>query len=107
MKHLLVLFAFGCATVGPKPPSTTLANVREDVAQVVLCKTTADELKVWFGPPRRDGRLGKNRVQAWLLGDDPERVLAVMYDEVGRVIDLLWDVPGLMSWTPTDRCPAR
>jgi hypothetical protein len=52
----------------------------------------------------RDGRLGRYRVRSWLLGKDPERVLGVLLDAHGVVVDLDWDTPGDVAWIPRDTC---
>jgi len=52
----------------------------------------------------RDGRIGRFRVMSWLVGKDPERVLAVLLDAHGVVIDIDWDTPGDVTWIPRDNC---
>jgi hypothetical protein len=52
----------------------------------------------------RDGRLGRLRVQSWKLGTGPERILAVVLDTRGTVVDLEWDTPVDATWLPHDQC---
>jgi hypothetical protein len=86
-------------------PSPSLAATRAKVNEIVLCKTTEPELRAQFGEPVRDGRNGDRRLLAWPLGDSSkERVLAVLIDPNGRVVDISWDAPGLLEWIPHDYC---
>jgi hypothetical protein len=100
---LLVLAACGGAA---KPPVSTvpLADARAKIATIELCKTTEAEVRAWLGEPVRDGRQGRLRLEDWLLADKPERVLAIVIDEHGVIVDLQWDAPGAASWTPSDHC---
>ena len=82
------------------------AKVRDAAERVVLCKTTEADLRASLGEPFRDGRLGEHRVVSWVAERDVERFLAVLVDARGVVVDLYWDVPGAVAWTPTDRCAA-
>jgi hypothetical protein len=77
------------------------------VARIELCRTTAAELRQSFGEPMRDGRVRDGRVASWMLGrGHPERILAVLLDSHGVVVDIYWDVPGVGSWAPRDACRA-
>ena len=102
------VFVVGCASTRPRVgegrPPETLAGVRDVVARVVLCETTTSELRAWFGSPMREGRFGTFGIESWLFAKDPERILAVLIDVRQRVVDLVWDAPGVAQWMPHDRC---
>ena len=84
--------------------SPDLAHARAQVARIELCKTTAAEVRVMFGEPVRDGRQGRLRIQDWLVGEHPERVLAIVLDERDVVVDLAFDTPGGATWIPASQC---
>jgi hypothetical protein len=108
MRADLGLLILAMAACGARPTAVAPAvgpDVRAKVAQVVLCSTTEAELRGWFGAPIRDGRRGRLRIQDWLLGEHPERVLAVVLDDRGVIVDLDWDTPVGASWLPANLCP--
>ncbi|MGZ3456854.1 MAG: hypothetical protein ACXVEF_45025 [Polyangiales bacterium] len=96
-----------CHSGAPAPasaPSPTV-NIRPVAESVALCKTTDAELRATLGTPYRDGRFGRNRILSWLShGEGPEQFLAVLLNDHGVVVDLFWDVPGAVSWSPSDHC---
>ena len=108
---LLALAALAAACRPPlsaSSPASGLTALRARVARVELCRTTEKELREGFGPPLRDGRLGAARVLSWrLAGGDVERILAVLLDRRGVVVDLYFDVPGVVDWAPRDLCAGR
>jgi hypothetical protein len=107
----LVLGACAARTspsISPPPLRTESRSIPERalVERIELCKTTETDLRASFGASMRDGRLGRHRVQSWVLGKDPELILAVLLDGRGVVVDLYWDAPGAVSWVPRDECGA-
>jgi hypothetical protein len=102
---LLVLGACGAhasSVAGASDPD--LAKAREKVGKIELCKTTDAEVRAWFGEPVRDGRQGRLRIEDWGIAKDPERVLAIVLDDHGVVVDVSWDTPGASTWIPTNQC---
>ena len=103
------LLAGGCAGSRPAPADAAPPTPVGDVARgVVLCTTTEADLRRALGAPTRDGRLGDRRVLSWIAGEGAVvHYLAVLLDARGVVVDLYWDLPTEIPWTPTDRCAAR
>ena len=102
---LLALAALpGCAATRPDsatPPVDGAAVARA----VVLCTTTEAEMRQRLGAPTRDGLFHGARVVSWITGEDGVvHFLAVMLDARGTVVDLYWDLPGEIPWTPTSQC---
>ena len=93
---------------GPSSPSAdpSRATVSQAAKDVMLCKTTGAELRAKLGAPFRDGRLGPNRIQTWVADRDRELFLGVLLDEHDVVVDVFWDVPGAVAWSPQDHCAA-
>ena len=94
----------GCAATQPTPaePSVDGAAVAR---AVVLCTTTEADLRQRLGAPTRDGLLHGDRVLSWITGqDDVVHFLAVLVDARGTVVDLYWDLPGEIPWTPANQC---
>jgi len=105
----LLLGAIACGACGAHAPAKSapdLAQTRAQVSRIELCKTTGAEVRAWFGEPVRDGRQGRLRIQDWLVGEHPERVLAIVLDEHDVVVDLAFDTPGGAAWTPASQCSA-
>ncbi|MCY7354116.1 MAG: hypothetical protein LH470_03390 [Lysobacter sp.] len=79
----------------------------------MLCRTTETELRASLGIPTRDGRLRDARVLSWITGDSDGddggvvHYVAVMLEPHGTVVDLYWDLPTEIAWTPTDQCKGR
>jgi hypothetical protein len=96
------------ASTSPAPASSSNGASRADVAQaakgVVLCTTTGAELRNKLGTPFRDGRLGPNRIQTWVAERERELFLGVLLDDRDVVVDVFWDVPGAVAWSPIDHC---
>lgn len=69
------------------------------------CTTQLVELMQRLGTPSRDGRLGNARVLTWIVEWDPlVKYLGVMANEGGTVVDVVWNLPSEVTWSPTDRC---
>ncbi len=99
----------GCATRG-QTADAERPDPRPLVGAITLCTTTETELRRDFGTPTRDGRLRDARILSWItaMGDDGvAHYLAVMLDARGRVVDLYWDLPTEIPWTPADQCSGR
>lgn len=94
----------GCAhtAAAPSAPSVDAAAVAR---AVVLCTTTEADLRRSLGAPTRDGRFRDARVVSWVTGEEGVvHFLAVLLDARGVVVDLYWDLPDEIPWTPTDQC---
>lgn len=106
---LSALLLGGCAGARPPgaaPPARPSADAL--ARGVVLCTTTEADLRRDLGAPTRDGRLGRSRVLSWITSEATVvRYLAVLLDARGVVVDLYWDLPTEIPWTPVDRCAAR
>ena len=101
---LALVLATACTSAEPEPPS--LPTDAAAVARaVVLCTTTFEELRAQLGEPTRDGILHRARVASWIsTWDSPTKYLAVLLDERNVVVDLYWDIPTEIPWTPSDQC---
>ena len=87
------------------PAYVDSVDARAVAKTVVLCTTTAEELRRRLGEPTRDGFLHRARILSWSTrSESPSRYLAVMVDGRGVVVDLYWDVPLETSWVPADQC---
>lgn len=87
----------------PRAPTVDGAAVARSV---VLCRTPLTELEARLGAPSRDGLLGQTRVLTWITDWEPlVRYLGVAVDARGTVVDLYWNLPTEMPWSPTNRCP--
>lgn len=96
----------GCAsTPGDADEPPAVPGALQVVESVELCRTSLAELRERLGTPSRDGRLGTSTVVTWILDWDPlVRYLGVMANEEGTVVDVAWNLPTEVPWTPTDRC---
>lgn len=106
---VLAATAAGCSKSGSagSAGSATMphADARAFIAGIRLCETTETSLRERLGVPTRDGRLAQRRVVSWIVDDgDVTAYLAVLLDERGQVVDLYWDIPTEVPWTPTDHC---
>ncbi len=80
-------------------------NGAEVARSVELCRTAATEITQRLGTPSRDGRLGTHRVMTWIVAWEPlVRTFGVLVDSRGTVVDLIWDLPSEVPWTPANRC---
>jgi hypothetical protein len=101
---LILILASACASAEPAEPALP-ADAAAVARAVVLCSTTLEELRAQLGEPTRDGLLHRVRVVSWIANwDSPTKYLAVMLDERGVVVDLYWDIPTEIPWTPRDQC---
>lgn len=103
----LLMALAGCAVAPRKETAEHPAIDGAAIARsVVMCRTTLAELEARLGAPSRDGLLGPTRVLTWITDWEPLlRYLGVAVDERGTVIDLYWNLPTEMPWSPTNRCP--
>jgi len=93
----------GCATA-PPAQDRAIPDGAAIARSVELCRTRVDDLQR-LGAPSRDGRLGPLRVMTWIVDWEPlVRYLGVAFDAQGRVVDVYWDLPTEIPWTPGDRC---
>ncbi|MBN8481227.1 MAG: hypothetical protein J0L88_06495 [Xanthomonadales bacterium] len=113
MMRLMVAAAFvacsaGCASV-PKDDVEKVIPDGEAVARsVMLCRTQVSELQARLGTPSRDGLIGSARILTWVVAWDPlVRYLGVMADASGTVVDMTWDLPSEVTWSPQDHCAKR
>jgi hypothetical protein len=75
---------------------------------ITVCHTPLSDLEARLGAPTRDGRLHSDRIVSWITEWEPlAKYLAVMVDARGIVVDVYWDVPTEIPWTPTNQCSAR
>lgn len=103
---LVTLIALtGCASVPEDSGERSIPAGVEVAGSVELCKTNIADLQARLGQPSRDGRLGKVRVVTWVVEWDPlTKYLGVMVDDTGTVVDLYWNLPSEVQWSPTNRC---
>jgi hypothetical protein len=103
LRSLAVIGLAGCAHASAPPTSEPVRP------EVQLCKTTSAELEQRLGRPYRDGQVHRWHIQSFMLSQRGEResFLAVALDADGVVHDVYYDVPGAISWTPEDQCPAK
>jgi hypothetical protein len=101
---LPLLALAGCASV-PPDDEQPIANGVEIARSVVLCQTRVEALQAQLGTPSRDGILGQARIVTWVVEWDPlVKYLGVMANHDGTVVDLYWDLPSEIQWSPVDRC---
>lgn len=101
---LAIALVVGCSTV-PPDDEQPIANGVEVARSVVLCQTQLAALEAQLGMPSRDGVLGQSRVVTWIVAWDPlVKYIGVMADESGTVVDLYWNLPSEVTWSPVNRC---
>jgi hypothetical protein len=106
----LILFAMifglvGCATTSVASDERPISNGSDIVRSVVLCQSNIKDLQAKLGEPSRDGILGRTRILTWVIDWDPlVKYLGVMADEKGAVVDMYWNLPSEVQWSPTNRC---
>lgn len=108
LRRGVLLAALALSACASAPPAATppRPEVRAVAAGIVLCQTPLSSLRATLGTPSRDGLLHGRRVLSWVIEWEPlVRYLAVMVDGQERVVDLYWDIPSEVPWTPTDQCP--
>ena len=90
------------------PPPRPAFDPDAAARRIALCTTTEAELRQTFGPPTRDGRLRDTRIVSWIVGEsNVVRYLAVLLNARGIVVDLYWNLPTEIPWTPADQCQTR
>lgn len=95
----------GCASVPDGESEQPIPAGKLVAPAIALCTTRVDELTEKLGAPSRDGRLGRARVMTWIVEWEPlVKYLGIMANDAGTVVDLYWDLPTEVPWTPTDRC---
>ncbi len=109
MRVITLLFTLltlaGCATSPRSDDEQPLANGVEVARSVMLCQTNVSDLEAQLGTPSRDGVLGRSRVMTWIVEWDPlVKYLGVLADESGTVVDLYWNLPSEVQWSPVNRC---
>lgn len=101
---LVCAILFGCAHAAPASAPAP-ADRRAAVRAIVLCTTTEAELRTALGEPTRDGLFRRERILSWIIDEGSVvSYLAVLLDARGVVVDLVWDVPTEIPWTPADQC---
>jgi hypothetical protein len=101
----ILLALSGCASTQEAEQAPAAAGAWQVAESVTLCRTTLAELRTQLGTPSRDGRLGKATVVTWILEWEPlTKYLGVMANDAGTVVDVVWNLPSEVTWTPTDRC---
>jgi hypothetical protein len=99
---ILILSACATAESSSEKPIKDGMKIAD---QVVLCKTTYRELEQLLGKPSREGLLGKDRVDTWIVEWKPLiRYLGVMVDNQDVIVDRYWNLPSEIAWAPTNRC---
>ena len=102
---LALLILTGCASVPEDNGEHPIANGTEVAKSVELCKTTIQQLEHQLGQPSRDGLLGRTRIVTWVVAWDPlTKYLGVMADDAGIVVDVYWNLPSEVQWSPVNRC---
>lgn len=83
------------------PPITGMP----DASKFTLCKTTYADLVGLMGNPSRDGRIHRARVATWVYELEPmERYIGVLFDENNIAVDVYWNMPTEVIWSPTNQC---
>lgn len=100
-----LVFLSSCASVPEDNGERIIPNGSDVAKSVELCKTTIPELEAKLGQPSRDGVLGKSRIVTWVVTWDPlTKYLGVMVDDSGTVVDVYWNLPSEIPWSPVNRC---
>jgi hypothetical protein len=101
---MLAAVCCGCASFPDTSEEAIVASLRKDPI-VVLCTSTIANLEAQLGQPTRDGQLGSSRVLTWIVEWEPlVRYLGVLVDANGTVVDIYWNLPSEIPWTPVNRC---
>lgn len=102
---IALLVLSGCASTPEDDGERPIANGAEIARAVKLCQTNVAELEVQLGRPSRDGRLGRTRIVTWIVECEPlVKYLGVMADQTGIVVDVYWNLPSEVQWSPVNRC---
>lgn len=100
-----LLAVTGCATAPTVDREVPIARGADVVRTLVLCQTTVAALEAQLGTPSRDGLFGRSRVVTWVVEWEPlVKYLGVLADENGTVVDLYWNLPSEVQWSPQSRC---
>lgn len=102
---VMLLSLAGCATTSADSEERPIANGAAIARTVVICNTNIADLQAQLGEPSRDGLLGGSRILTWVVAWDPlVKYLGVMADQKGTVVDIYWDLPSEVQWSPSNRC---
>lgn len=102
---VMLLSLAGCATTSSDIEERPIANGAAIARSVVLCQSNIADLQAQLGEPSRDGFLGSSRILTWVVAWDPlVKYLGVMADQKGTVVDIYWNLPSEIQWSPTNRC---
>lgn len=100
-----ILAVAGCATTQPQNEERAIADGAQVARSVVLCQTKIADLQSRLGEPNRDGLLGRTHILTWVVSWDPlVSYLGVMADDRGTVVDVYWNLPSEVQWSPVNRC---
>lgn len=103
---LVLVILSGCASAAPASAPAP-ADRRAAVRAIALCTSTEADLRAALGEPTRDGMLRRDRILSWIIDEGSVvSYLAVLLDTRGVVVDLIWNVPTEIPWTPADQCNA-
>ncbi len=95
----------GCATTQTQSQERAIVDGAQVARSVVLCQTNIADLQSRLGEPNRDGMLGGTRILTWVVSWDPlVKYLGVMADDRGTVVDVYWNLPSEVQWSPANRC---
>ncbi len=95
----------GCATTQTQSEERPIVGGANVARSVVLCQTKLIDLQSRLGEPSRDGVLGRTRILTWIVSWDPlVKYLGVMADDNGTVVDVYWNLPSEIQWSPVNRC---
>jgi len=102
---LTLLFLTACASVPKDTGEHPIAHGADVARAVQLCRTKVSDLQTQLGEPSRDGLLGTSRIMTWIVAWDPlVKYLGVMADASGTVVDVYWNLPSEVTWSPMNRC---
>ena len=95
----------GCATTQTASEEREMVDGAQVARSVVLCQTKIADLQSRLGEPSRDGVLGRTRILTWVVSWDPlVKYLGIMADNSGTVVDVYWNLPSEVQWSPVNRC---
>ena len=87
------------------PRATVDLTAAAAARSIRLCRTQLSELRQQLGEATRDGIMHKQRIVSWTLpGSSQTRTLAVLLNAQETVVDVYWNQPLEVPWTPADQC---